>query len=114
MHTIGVYNYDMSWFVVTTRNPKLEPCHHGGEAAEAILVPVSTGVALKGYTEDLEDGIYRFSFCGVPAKECLLTVHINGQLIANVPKFYRFLDFSCKKVISAKQMGYDRPTSLEG
>ena len=100
------------WFMVKTRNPKREPCHHGGEAAEALLVPVSTGAALKGYTEDLEDGVYRFSFCGVPAEECLLTVHINGQPVANVPKFYRFLDFSCKKVISAKQMGYDRPTSL--
>ena len=110
--SVRMLPHDPLWFVMQTRNRNHEECRHGGDTVKAVLVPVTTGVALKGYTEDLEDGTYRFSFPGVPAEECLLNVSINGQQISNVPKFCRFLDYSCKYVISTKQFGFGRPTSL--
>ena len=104
---------DPIWFIVNTVDINGRPCTQGGENLSAQLGPSnSSGAVLQGYVEDLEDGIYRFSFAGVPATECHLKVRLGRELLPQMPLPLRFLDYCCKRDIALHEYGHDKPTVL--
>ena len=110
---VRVNSNDPIWFIVNTVDINGKPCTQGGENLLAYLSPSkSSGAVLQGYVEDLEDGIYRFSFAGAPAADCHLKVWLGRELLSQMPLPFCFLDYSCKREITLKEYGYDKPTIL--
>lgn len=104
---------DPIWFIVNAVDINGRPCTQGGENLLAQLGPSnSSGAVLQGYVEDLEDGIYRFSFAGAPATECHLKVRLGRELLPQMPLPFRFLDYYCKRDIALHEYGHDKPTVL--
>lgn len=110
---VRVNSNDPIWFIVNTVDINGKPCTQGGENLMAHLGPSkSSGAVLQGYVEDLEDGVYRFSFAGAPATDCHLKVWLGRKLLSRMPIPFRFLDYSCKREIALQEYGYDKPTVL--